>query len=65
MAKSMKIDIALRGKSKGIIKSMSLHSFNSMIFSNLEASFELEGIKRSVRNRDKIRSASKLLDGII
>jgi hypothetical protein len=65
MAKSTKVNIALRGKSKGITKTMNLQSFNTMIFSNLEASFELEGIKRSVRNRDKIRSASKLLEGII
>ncbi|MBD1571534.1 hypothetical protein [Aliivibrio sp. S10_S31] len=65
MANSVNINIALRGKSKGTVKQMSLRAFNEMVLSNLEASFELEGVKRTSRNRDKIRNASKLLEGII
>ncbi|ANN26324.1 hypothetical protein BOO91_20945 [Vibrio navarrensis] len=65
MAKSTNVSIALRGNNKGTTKTISEKLFNAMISSNLEVSFELEGIKRSDRNRRKIRSASKLIQDII
>lgn len=59
------VNIALRGKNKGTVKHMTTKEFNDMVCSNLEASFELEGIKTSARNKAKIKNASKHLDGII
>ncbi len=60
-----KIDIVLRGKGKGIVRHMTQDAFYEMVYSNLTVSFELEGIKRTSSNKDKIRNASKMLAGII
>lgn len=59
------VNIALRGKKKGIVKHMTIKEFNDMVCNNLEASFELEGIKASARNKAKIKNAAKYLDGVI